>query len=142
MMTVQSDKPLPVSQTNQNPHANIAAQAANNLDSLSNSTLSQGTWFITMTTQLDALATRQNKLELQTSHQLSTIMAQLETIHTLMEDQRWWQDEYNGYDGYDHNHPFTPEQPNMDEDINDTTNKRLTAQAASNSHMEDASNLK
>jgi len=48
----QSDKPPPVSQTNQNLHANIAAQAANNSDSLSSLTLSQGMWFTTMTTQL------------------------------------------------------------------------------------------
>jgi len=60
----------------------MTAHQANDLDSLSNSTLSQGTWFTTMTTQLDALTTQQNKLETQTSNQLSTILAQLETIQT------------------------------------------------------------
>jgi len=51
----------------------------NDLDSLSNLTLSQGMWFTTTTMQLKALVMQQ-KLKMQTSHQLSTIMVQLETI--------------------------------------------------------------
>jgi len=85
-MTAQPAKP-PASQTNQNTQAHTATQAANDSDSLLNLTLSQGTWFTTTMTQLDALANRQNKLEMQTSHQLSTIMVQLETIRSSMEDQ-------------------------------------------------------
>jgi len=52
----------------------------NDLDSLSNLTLSQGMWFTTTTMQLKTLVTQQNKLKIQTSHQLPTIMVQLETI--------------------------------------------------------------
>jgi len=90
------------------------------------------------TMQLDALANCQNKLKTQTSNQLSTIMVQLESNQANMEEQRNWQDHYNEYKGYDRDRPFTPEQSNMDKDTNDT-NEKLTPQAASNSHMEDAS---
>jgi len=133
--TSQSDKPLPIPQTNQNQPTNTTTQVANDLNSLSNLTLSLGMWFTTMMIQIDALANRQNKLEMQTSHKLATIMVQLETIQSTM-------GEYNEYDGYDHNQPFSLEHPNMDKDTDDITNKRLTVRAASDSHMEDASNIK
>jgi len=64
----QLDKPPLAAQANSHGYPTLAAQTMNNLDSLSKSTLSQGMWFTTM--QLDALATQQNKLETQTSHQL------------------------------------------------------------------------
>jgi len=67
--------------------ANNTGGHANDMDSLSNSTLSQGTWFTTTTTQINAIASRQNKLKQQTLSQLTMIMAQLETIHTSMEEQ-------------------------------------------------------
>jgi len=98
-------------------------------------------WFTTTMTQLDALANRQNKLETQTTNQLSTIMAQLETIRSSMEDQQQWQDKYNEYGGYDCDRPFTPDQSNMDEDT-DNTDKRPMPWAAGNSLMEDTSNIK
>jgi len=42
-----------------------------------------------------------------------------------MEEQRNWQDQYNNYDGYDRDCPFTPEQPSMDKEIDDNTTKML-----------------
>jgi len=74
--------------------ANNTGGCVNDLDSLSNSMLSQGTWFITTTTQIDAIASRQNRLKQQTLSQRTMIMAQLETICTLMEEQWQWQDQY------------------------------------------------
>jgi len=137
---VQPNKLL-ASRTKQITQAQTVTQAANDSDSLSNLTLSQGTWFTTTTTQLDALAIRQNKLETQTTNQLSTIMVQLEMIRSSMEDQQRWQDEYNEYGRYDHDRPFTLDQSNMDED-HDDTNKRPETRAAGDSLMEHASNIK
>jgi len=137
-MRAQPDIPSTVAQANSNWHTNTAAQTPTDLDSLSHSTLSQGMWFTTTTMQLDALATWQNKIEAQTSHQLSTILAQLKTIRTTMEGQRHWQDHYDNYKGYNRDQPSTPEQSNMEEDTDDT-NKMPMVQAASDSHMEDAS---
>ena len=85
-MTAQPNKLL-ASQTNQTTQAQTITQAVNDSDSLSNLTLSQGMWFTTTMTQLDALVIRQNKLETQTTNQLSTIMVQLETIRSSLEDQ-------------------------------------------------------
>jgi len=82
-----TNKPLPEAQINVDKQATTGAQNANNLDSLSNSTLSQGMWFTTTTTQLDALAMQQNKLETQMTNQLTTIMMQLKTIQNSMEEQ-------------------------------------------------------
>ncbi len=108
-----------------------------------NLTLSQETWFTTTTTQIDAIVSQQNKLEQQTSSQLNTILAQIETICTLMEEQWHWQDQYNDYDGYDWDWPFSPEQSKMDKET-DNHNNDMHAHlwAAGNSNMEDASLLK
>jgi len=103
----------------------VVAHTTNNSDSLSNSTLSQGTWFTMTTTQIDSIAMRQNKLEAQTWSQLTTILSQLETIHTMMEEQRNWNESYNEYDGYDWDQPFTPEHTTMELEQYDYNNDTL-----------------
>jgi len=118
------------------------AHAINDLDSLSNSTLLQGTWFTTTTTQIDTIAMRQNKLEVQTSSKLTTILTQLETIHTMMEEQRNWNESYNEYDRYNQDWPFTPEHATMESEQYNYTNDMLGSRAARDSHMEDTSTLK
>jgi len=138
--TTATPKDKPVAQAPLQPH--VAAHATNDLDSLSNSTLSQGMWFTMTTTQIDAIVMQQNKLEAQTSSQLTTILAQLETIRALVEEQRNWNEHYNEYDGYDRDQPFTPEHSNMKSEQYDYNNDMLGSRAASNSHMEDASTLK
>jgi len=66
-----------LTQTNQlNQHNN---------DSLSNSNLSQGTWFMTTTTQLDTLASRQEKLEKQMQERFETILSELTIIQKDMQ---------------------------------------------------------
>jgi len=142
MTMAQMTKPLPAAQTQADQQVTTTAHNANDLDSLSNLMLYQSTWFKTTTTQLDTLATCQNKLETQTSYQLTTIMAQLETIKTLMEEQCNWQDSYNGYEGYDRDQPFTPDQMHMEAENYDTTNDTLALQAAGSSQMEDTSTHK
>jgi len=128
-------------QTQAHQQAMMGMQSTNDLDSLSNSTLSHGMWFTTTTNQMDVITTQQTKLKTQTNTQLTTIMNQLEIIQNLMDDQRKWQDSYNEYDGYDRNWPFTPDQSQMDEDNYDM-NDTLGQQATSNSQMEDASTTK
>jgi len=76
--TMAMPKAAPVAQVP--PQLHVAAHVANDSDSLSNLTLSQGTWFMTTTTRINAIVMHQNKLEAQTSSQLTTILAQLETI--------------------------------------------------------------
>jgi len=51
---------------------NLANQQ--DMDSLSNSNLSQGTWFMMTTTQIDTLANRQEKLEKQMQERFKTIL--------------------------------------------------------------------
>ncbi len=138
--TTAMPKDTPVAQAPLQSH--VVAHATNDSDSLSNSTLSQGMWFMMTTTQIDAIAMQQNKLEAQTSSQLTTILVQLETIHALMEEQRNWNKHYNEYDGYDRDWPFTPEHSNMESEQYDYNNDMLGSQAAGDSHMEDASTLK
>jgi len=142
MTMAQMTKPLPAAQTQADQQVTTTAHNANDLDSLSNLMLYQSTWFKTTTTQLDTLATCQNKLETQTSHQLTTIMAQLEMIWTLMEEQHNWQDSYNDYDGYDQEWLFTPNQMHMEAENYETNNDMHASWAAGNSQMEDASTHK
>jgi len=92
-------------------------------------------------TQIDVIAMRQNRLEAQTSSQLTTIIPQLEMIRAMMEEQQNWNKSYNKYDGYDQELPFTPEQENMELEQYNYTNNMLKSQAAGDSHMEDASTL-
>jgi len=123
--------------------ANNTVPNTNDSDSLSNLTLSHRTWFTTTTTQIDAIVSRQNKLKQQTSSQLTTIMAQLETICTLMEEQQQWQDQYNNYEGYDQDRPFSPAQSHMEEETEDQQIKMHTnLWAAGDSTMEDTSMTK
>jgi len=83
---------------------------------------------------------RTSKLKQQTLSQLTTIMAQLEMICTLMEEQWQWQDQYNDYDRYDQAQPFSPMQSHMEEETNDQQNKKhADSQAAGSSTMEDTS---
>jgi len=105
----QPTKQPPAEQSCSDCPTTMTAHQTNDLDSLSNSMLSQGTWFTTTTTQ--------NKLETQTSNQLSTIMAQLETIQTLMEEQCTWQESYHKYDGYNQDQPFTQINPTWKQTI-------------------------
>jgi len=142
MTMAQMTKPLPAAQTQADQQVTTTAHNANDLDSLSNLMLYQSTWFKTTTTQLDTLATCQTKLETQTSHQLTTIMAQLEMIKTLMEEQCNWLDSYNGYEGYDRDQPVTPDQMHMEAENYDTTNDTLALQAPDSSQMEDTSTHK
>jgi len=138
----QPTKQPPVAQANLDCPTTATAHQAIDLDSLSNSTLSQRMWFTTMTTQLDVLTMQQNKLETQTSNQLSAIMAQLETIQTLMEEQHTWQESYHKYNGYNQDQPFTPDQFNIETDQHYDTNEMLAVQAARDSQMEDTSTHK
>jgi len=140
--TTVTTKPTPQKAPVAQEQTQAAAHTTNNSDSLSNLTLSQGMWFTMTTTQIDAIAMQQNKLEAQTSSQLTTILTQLETIRTTMEEQRNWNESYNEYDGYNWDQPFTPEQENMESEQYYYTNDMLKPRAASNSHMEDASTLK
>ncbi len=103
----------------------VVANAMNDSDSLSNLTLLQGTWFTTTTTQIDAIAMQQNKLEAQTSSQLTTILTQLETIWAMMEEQRNWNKSYNEYDRYNWGWPFTLEQEIMESEQYKFTNNML-----------------
>jgi len=59
--TTVTTKPMPQNVPAAQAQAQVVAHATNDLDSLSNSTLSQGTWFMTTTTQIDAIAMWQNK---------------------------------------------------------------------------------
>jgi len=68
---------------------------------------------------------RQNKLEAQTSSQLTTILTQLETIQAMMEEQQNWNESYNEYDGYDREWPFTLEQEIMELEQYKFTNNML-----------------
>jgi len=138
--TTLTTKPTPknVTAVQAQAQTQVVANTANNLDSLSNATLLQGTWFMMTTTQIDTIAMWQNKLEAQTSSQLTTILTQLETICTMMEEQRNWNKSYNEYDGYNREWPFTPEHATMELEQYDYTNDTLRSQA----HMEDASTLK
>jgi len=60
--TAQSIKPQPAAQAQSEWQIPNAAHTTNDLDSLSNSTLSQGTWFTTTTTQLDAKTSWKHRL--------------------------------------------------------------------------------
>jgi len=123
--------------------ANNTSTHANDLDSLSNLTLSHGTWFMITITQINAIASRQNKLEQQTSSQLTTTMAQLETILTSMEEQQQWQDHYNNYNRYNQDWTFSPAQSHMEEETKYQYIKtHENSQAAGNSTMEDTSMIK
>jgi len=55
------NKPPPQAQIHADQHATVGAQSANDSDSLSNSMLSQGTWFTTTATQLDVLTMSKHK---------------------------------------------------------------------------------
>jgi len=59
-----------------------------------------------------------------------------------MEEQQNWNENYNEYDGYNREWPFTPEHTNMESEQYDNNNDMLGSQAAGNSHMEDTSSLK
>ena len=85
---------------------------------------------------------QQNKLEAQTSSQLTTILTQLETICATMEEQQNWNESYDEYDRYNREQPFTPEHATMELEQYDYNNNMLGSQAAIDSHMEDASTLK
>jgi len=122
---------------------NSTGRHANDLDHLSNLALLQGAWFTTMTNQIDTIASRQNKLEQQTSSQITTIMTQLETICTLMEEQQQWQEQYNEYDRYDQGQSFSPVPSHMDGETEEQQNEmHANPWAAGNSTMEDASTIK
>jgi len=125
-VTTTTQKQLLAEQALKNQQTHTAAHTANDSDSLSNSMLSQATWFTTTMTQVDALAMQQIKLETQTSTQLTTIMAELETIWASMEEQQNWQEQYNKYDRYNRDQPFTPEESHMEsENYNNTNNTTL-----------------
>jgi len=134
-----ANKPLPEAQIQADQHATTGAQSTNDSDSLSNSMLSQGMWFTTTTTQLDALTMRQNKLKTQMTTQLTT---NSKPFKTWWKSNERWQDSYNNYDSYDRDRPFTPDQSNMEEDNYKTTNDMLAPWATGDSQMKDASSLK
>jgi len=106
-------------------------------DSLANSNLSQGMWFKTTTTQLETLATQQEKLEKQTQERFKTILLELSKMCRDMQN-------YNDPDKYgeygDPDQAFSPN--NMEEDESTQYTKSLLYRAANDSHMEDVSMAK
>jgi len=53
-----------------------------------------------------------------------------------MEEQQYWQDQYNDYDGYKWDWLFSPEQSTMDEETKDhNNNMHAHMWAAGNSNM-------
>jgi len=123
--TTVTTKPMPQKAPAAQEQTQVVANAMNDSDSLSNLTLLQGTWFTTTTTQIDAIAMQQNKLEAQTSSQLTTILTQLETIWAMMEEQWNWNKSYNKYDRYNRGWPFTLEQEIMESEQYKFTNNML-----------------
>ncbi len=100
-------------------------------DSLLNSNLSQGTWFMTTTMQLNTLTSRQEKLEKQMQERFETILSELTEI---CKDMQQYNDT-NKYKEYgDNDWPFSSNHMEDDE----STHYR----AANDSHMEDISLLK
>jgi len=55
-----------------------------------------------------------------------------------MEEQQNWQEQYNEYDGYNRDWPFTLEESHLESNNCNNTNDMPNLQVASNSFMEDA----
>jgi len=106
-------------------------------DSLLNSNLSQGTWFMTTTMQLNTLTSRQEKLEKQMQERFKMILSELTKIRKDMQQYN----DPNEYEEYgDINQPFSPN--HMEDDDSNHYTKSPLYGAANDSHMEDVGLLK
>jgi len=108
-----------------------------NNDSLSNSSLFQGMRFMTTTTQLNTLTSRQEKLEKQMQERFKMILSELTKIRKDMQQYN----DPNEYEEYgDINQPFSPN--HMEDDDSNHYTKSPLYRAANDSHMEDLGSLK
>jgi len=89
-------------------------------------------WFKTTTTQLETLATQQEKLEKQTQERFKTILLELSKMCRDMQNYND-PDKYGEYGNPDQAFSLN----NMDEDKSTQYTKSLLYRAANNSHMED-----